>query len=88
MESFQVSNQCMALVREKTLVPLKGAPADQAYVIESSEKQYVPNVFFTILQGFYILSQTLTPLSFHFHNTKSTSSTPRPMSRTPCLRTE
>ena len=41
----QVSNQCMALVRDEILVPTKDAP-ELAYVIESTEEKYVPDVFF------------------------------------------
>ena len=47
MVSYQVSNQCMALVREKCLVPTRDAP-EYGYIIESSEKQYVPDVFFKV----------------------------------------
>ena len=42
----QVSNQCMALVRENILVPTKDAP-ELGYVKESSSQKYVPDVFFT-----------------------------------------
>ena len=42
---FQVSNQCMALVRENVLLPTKDAP-ELGYVRESSSKQYVPDVFY------------------------------------------
>ncbi|XP_076243670.1 nuclear protein localization 4 isoform X2 [Calliopsis andreniformis] len=45
MEGYQVSNQCMALVRDGCLVPTKDAP-ELGYVIESSDKQYVPDVFY------------------------------------------
>eukprot|EP00088_Acartia_fossae_P063843 TRINITY_DN7822_c0_g1_i1.p1 TRINITY_DN7822_c0_g1~~TRINITY_DN7822_c0_g1_i1.p1 ORF type:complete len:587 (-),score=98.42 TRINITY_DN7822_c0_g1_i1:374-2134(-) len=45
MEGYQVSNQSMALVRDNILVPTKDAP-ELAYVRESSEKNYVPDVFF------------------------------------------
>jgi nuclear protein localization family protein 4 len=44
-EWLQVSNQCMALVRENILLPTKDAP-ELGYVRESSSKQYVPDVFF------------------------------------------
>ena len=42
---LQVSNQCMSLVKDNILVPTKDAP-ELAYVIESSEEKYVPDVFF------------------------------------------
>lgn len=45
MEGYQVSNQCMALVRDGVLVPTKDAP-ELAYVRESTENNYVPDVFF------------------------------------------
>jgi nuclear protein localization family protein 4 len=41
----QVSNQCMALVREQLIVPTKDAP-ELAYIIESSPKKYVPDVIY------------------------------------------
>ena len=44
-DNVQVSNQCMALVRDEILVPTKDAP-ELAYVIESTEEKYVPDVFF------------------------------------------
>ena len=59
---MQVSNQCMALVNDKIIVPTKvnclcilvislsiilskDAP-ELAYIVESSEAQYIPDVFF------------------------------------------
>lgn len=45
MEGYQVSNQCMALVRDEILVPTKDAP-ELGYVIESTDEKYVPDVFF------------------------------------------
>ncbi|KOC62894.1 Nuclear protein localization protein 4 like protein [Habropoda laboriosa] len=45
MEGYQVSNQCMALVRDGCLVPTKDA-LELGYVIESTDKQYVPDVFY------------------------------------------
>jgi len=47
MEGYQVSNQCMALVRDNCLVPTKDAP-ELGYVIESTDKQYVPDVFYKV----------------------------------------
>lgn len=43
----QVSNQCMALVRDGILVPTKDAP-ELAYVVESTKEEYVPDVFFKV----------------------------------------
>jgi len=45
MVGYQVSNQCMGLVRDACLLPTKDAP-ELGYVKESSEKQYVPDVFY------------------------------------------
>jgi len=45
MEGYQVSNQCMALVRDKCLVPTRDAP-ELGYVKESSKQQYVPDVYY------------------------------------------
>lgn len=46
MEGYQVSNQCMALVRDQCLIPTKDAP-ELAFVKETTKEQYVPDVFFT-----------------------------------------
>jgi len=45
MEGYMVSNQCMSLVRDEILVPTKDAP-ELAYIVESSDVNYVPDVFF------------------------------------------
>lgn len=45
MEAYQVSNQCMALVNDKCLIPTKDA-FELAYVRESTRDQYVPDVFY------------------------------------------
>ncbi|XP_017782702.1 PREDICTED: nuclear protein localization protein 4 homolog [Nicrophorus vespilloides] len=45
MEGYQVSNQCMALVRDNCFVPTKDAP-ELGYIRESSDKQYVPDVYY------------------------------------------
>jgi len=45
MEGYQVSNQCMSLVKDEIMVPTKDAP-ELAYIIESSDDKYVPDVFF------------------------------------------
>lgn len=42
-----MSNQCMALVRDGCLVPTKDAP-ELGYVIESTDKQYVPDVYYKV----------------------------------------
>ncbi len=45
--SHQVSNQCMALVRDDCLVPTLDAP-ELGYVRESTSVQYVPDVFYKV----------------------------------------
>ncbi|PSN33783.1 Nuclear protein localization protein 4, partial [Blattella germanica] len=47
MEGYQVSNQCMALVRDNCLVPTKDAP-ELGYVRESTDKQFVPDVYYKV----------------------------------------
>lgn len=46
-EGYQVSNQCMALVRDECLLPCKDAP-ELGFAKESSPEQYVPDVFFKV----------------------------------------
>jgi len=46
MQGYQVSNQCMCLVKDKILVPTKDAP-ELGYIVESTDSQYIPDVFFT-----------------------------------------
>lgn len=45
MEGYQVSSQCMALVRDNCLVPTKDA-SELGYIRESSDKQFVPDVYY------------------------------------------
>lgn len=51
MEGYAVSAQCMALVRDKCLIPTKDAP-ELGYVRESTDKQYVPDVFYKVSERF------------------------------------
>lgn len=46
-EGYQVSNQCMALVRDECLLPCKDTP-ELGYAKESSTEQYVPDVFYKV----------------------------------------
>lgn len=48
MEGYQVSNQCMALVRDKCLVPTKDV-SELAYIREGDKKVYVPDVFYKVI---------------------------------------
>ena len=43
----QVSNQCMALVRDDCFVPTLDAH-ELGYIRESTSDQYVPDVFYTV----------------------------------------
>ncbi|XP_055377941.1 nuclear protein localization protein 4 homolog [Condylostylus longicornis] len=47
MEGYAVSAQCMALVRDDCLIPTKDAP-ELGYIRESSETQYVPDVYYKV----------------------------------------
>lgn len=51
-EGYQVSNQCMALVRDECLLPCKDAP-ELGYAKESSSEQYVPDVFYKVKVRWY-----------------------------------
>lgn len=70
MEGYQVSNQCMALVRDGCLVPTKDAP-ELGYVIESTDKQYVPDVFYKV--------STSVSFSLHLHFFELFRTTPKNM---------
>ncbi|KAL1130827.1 hypothetical protein AAG570_012068 [Ranatra chinensis] len=48
MEGYAVSSQCMALVRDQCLIPTKDLP-QLGYVKESSDKQYVPDVYYKVI---------------------------------------
>uniref|UniRef100_A0A8B9QWZ9 Nuclear protein localization protein 4 homolog n=1 Tax=Anas platyrhynchos TaxID=8839 RepID=A0A8B9QWZ9_ANAPL len=50
-EGYQVSNQCMALVRDECLLPCRDAP-ELGYAKESSSEQYVPDVFYKDIDKF------------------------------------
>lgn len=52
MEGYQVSGQCMALVRDNILLPTKDAP-ELGYIRESSDKQYVPDVYYKVSTSFF-----------------------------------
>ena len=63
MEGYQVSAQCMALVRDNCFVPTLDAP-ELGYIRESTDKQYVPDVFFKVRRKniFFLF------LAFHFYS--------------------
>ncbi|BET02731.1 Nuclear protein localization [Nesidiocoris tenuis] len=47
MEGYAVSSQCMSLVRDHCLIPTKDMP-QLGYVPESTDKQYVPDVYYKV----------------------------------------
>lgn len=51
MEAYQVSNQCMALVRDNCIVPTIDAP-ELAYIKKSSNNQYVPDVYYKLIDEY------------------------------------
>jgi nuclear protein localization protein 4 homolog len=55
-EGYQVSNQCVSLVRDGCLIPTYDAP-ELAYIRESSNDKYIPDVYFRVI--IYDLSQNL-----------------------------
>lgn len=54
MEGYSVSNQCMALVKDNCLVPTKDVP-ELGFVRESSDKQYVPDVYYKVCKNIVTL---------------------------------
>lgn len=50
-DGYQVSDQCMALVRDDCLVPTKDAP-ELGYVKESNNEQYVPDVYYKVTDSY------------------------------------
>ncbi|XP_071501994.1 nuclear protein localization protein 4 homolog [Diadema antillarum] len=66
MEAYQVSNQCMALVRDNCLLPTIDAP-ELGYIRESTNEQYVPDVFYSETDSYGNSSKTLArPLPVEF----------------------
>lgn len=47
-EGYQVSNQCASLVRDGCLIPTYDAP-ELAYIKESSNEQFIPDVYFRVI---------------------------------------
>ena len=46
-EGYQVSNQCMALVKSEILIPTLDAP-ELGYIKGTSPEQYVPDVYYKV----------------------------------------
>lgn len=51
MEGYQVSNQCMALVRDNCMLPTKDVP-ELGYVRTSTSGQYVPDVYYKLIDDY------------------------------------
>ena len=51
MEGYQVSNQCMALVRDDCMIPTKDAP-ELGYIKESTANHYVPDVYYKLVDEY------------------------------------
>ncbi|XP_033108064.1 nuclear protein localization protein 4 homolog [Anneissia japonica] len=65
-ECYQVSNQCMALVRDNCLIPTKDAP-ELGYIRESTQEQYVPDVFYNEKDSYgNVLKKLARPLPVEF----------------------
>jgi nuclear protein localization protein 4 homolog len=54
-EGYQVSNQCMALVKSKILLPTYDAP-ELGYIKETSAEQYVPDVYYKVYDRSFLLN--------------------------------
>ncbi|KAL1471191.1 hypothetical protein MTO96_023838 [Rhipicephalus appendiculatus] len=77
MEGYQVSNQCMALVRDNCLVPTRDAP-ELGYVRESSNAQYVPDVFYKYTDSYgNEVTQMARPLPIEYLLVDVPVSTPK-----------
>lgn len=77
MEGYQVSNQCMALVRDNCLVPTRDAP-ELGYVRESSNTQYVPDVFYKYTDSYgNEVTQMARPLPIEYLLVDVPVSTPK-----------
>uniref|UniRef100_G3MM79 Nuclear protein localization protein 4 homolog n=1 Tax=Amblyomma maculatum TaxID=34609 RepID=G3MM79_AMBMU len=77
MEGYQVSNQCMALVRDNCLVPTRDAP-ELGYVRESSNAQYVPDVFYKYTDSYgNEVTQLARPLPIEYLLVDVPVSTPK-----------
>ena len=46
-DGYQVSNQCMSLVKSNILLPTCDAP-ELAYVKDTNSEQYVPDVYYKV----------------------------------------
>lgn len=75
LKGYQVSNQCMALVRDNCLVPTLDAP-ELGYVRESTAEQYVPDVFYKTKDEYGDVTRLARPLPLEYLIIELTTSTP------------
>ena len=58
-EGYQVSNQCMALVKSEILLPTYDAP-ELGYIKETSTEQLVPDVYYKVIKTKIFLNEYAT----------------------------
>lgn len=76
LQGYQVSNQCMALVRDDCLVPTLDAP-ELGYVRESTPEQLVPDVFYKTKNEYGIeVTKIARPLPLEYLIIELTTSSP------------
>eukprot|EP00731_Ephydatia_muelleri_P029459 Em0020g1103a len=76
LQGYQVSNQCMALVRDDCLVPTLDAP-ELGYVRESTPEQLVPDVFYKMKNEYGIeVTKIARPLPLEYLIIELTTSSP------------
>lgn len=75
LKGYQVSNQCMALVRDNCLVPTLDAP-ELGYVRESTSEQYVPDVFYKTKDEYGEVTRLARPLPLEYLIIELTTTTP------------
>lgn len=60
-----MSAQCMALVRDNCLIPTKDA-SELGYIKESSDKQFVPDVYYKVSDTFLYINYDILINRFVF----------------------
>lgn len=77
IRGYQVSNQCMALVRDDCLVPTLDAK-ELGYIRESTPQQYVPDVFYKTRGEYGVdVTKEARPLPLEYLIIELTTSSPR-----------
>ncbi|XP_065900077.1 nuclear protein localization protein 4 homolog isoform X2 [Dysidea avara] len=76
LRGYQVSNQCMALVRDNCLLPCMDTPS-LGYIKESSGLQFVPDVFYTVKSDYgNTVTKLARPLPLEYLIVEVTTTTP------------